>query len=199
MAPTVGLTLTTTPPDAHAGDMKAAMSRNMPTSSALLFYVDVEPSTAPAKPGDPPILGTLDPTVKMKLKGKPLARYAFSYSISAGQLAYTSGPNATHNGSVELDLAAYDADAKLVTGLSQTVTMSLNDTTVANKQPLNFSQQLDLPPGQLFVRIGVLDRTSNKVGTLELPLTVSQKAAGKSDSTPAPPASKPASESKENQ
>jgi hypothetical protein len=153
--------------------MKAAMSRSMPTSSALLFYVDVEPSTAPAKPNAPPILGTLDPS----FKGKPLTRYAFSYSISAGQLTYTSGPNATHNGSVELDLAAYDADVKLVTGLSQTVTMSLNDTTVANKQPLNFSQQLDLPPGQLFVRIGVLDRTSNKAGTLEIPLLVGKKSA----------------------
>jgi hypothetical protein len=167
----------------------------MPTSSALLFYVDVEPSTAPAKPGDPPILGTLDPS----FNGKPLTRYTFTYSISAGQLAFTNGPNDTHNGSVELDLAAYDADAKLVTGLSQAVTMSLNDTTVANKQPLNFSQQLDLPPGQLFLRVGVLDPTSNKVGTLELPLTVSKKAAAKSDITPAPPASKPASESKENQ
>ena len=167
-----GLTLATTAPDAVNGDMKTVMSRSMPTSTQLLFNVRVEPSTAPAKPGDPPILGTLDPTVKMKLKGKPLTRYAFSYSISAGQLAYTSGPNATHNGSVELDIAAYDADTKLVTGLSQTVTMTLNDTTVANKQPLNFSQQLDLPPGQFFLRIGVLDRTSNKVGTLEISLTV---------------------------
>ncbi|MGP8258621.1 MAG: VWA domain-containing protein [Acidobacteriaceae bacterium] len=171
MAPTVGLTLTTTPPDAHAGDMKAAMSRGMPTSSDLLFYVAVEPSTTPAKPTDPPVMGTLNPS----LNGKPLTRYNFTYSISAGRLAFTNGPNATHNGSVELDLAAYDADAKLVTSLSQTVNMSLNDKTVANKQPLNFSQQIDLPPGQLFLRVGVLDRTSNKVGTLELPLTVAGK------------------------
>ena len=190
--PAVGLTLATTEPDAVNGDMKTVMSRNMPTSSALLFYVDVEPSTTPAKPSDPPVMGTLDPS----FKGKPLTRYAFTYSISAGQLAYTSGPNAMHNGSAELDLAAYDADAKLVTGLSQTVTMSLNDTTVANKQPLNFSQQLDLPHGQLFLRVGVLDHTSNKVGTLELPLTVGKKTAAKSDASPAPPVSKPASESK---
>jgi len=175
MKPTAGLTLATLPPEVSGGDMKAAMSRSMPTSSALLFYVDVEPGTTPAKSGDPPVMGTLD----ARFKDKPLTRYTFSYSISAGQLAYTNGPNATHNGSLELDLAAYDADAKLVTGLSQTITMSLNDTTVANKQPHNFSQQLDLPAGQLFVRIGVLDHTSNKVGTLEIPLTV-----GKKPSTP---------------
>jgi len=173
MTPTVGLTLTTTLPEVNAGDMKAAMCRNLPTSSALLFYLAVEPSSEPAKPDDPPEMGTLDPS----FKDKPLTRYTFSYSISAGRLAYSNGPNATHNGSLELDLAAYDADAKLVTGLSQTVTMSLNDKTVANKEPLSFSQQIDLPAGQLFVRIGVLDHTSNKVGTLEIPLKVEKGLA----------------------
>jgi hypothetical protein len=40
--------------------------------------------------------------------------------------------------------------------------------------PFRFSQQIDLPAGQLFVRIGILDRTSNKVGTLEIPLTATK-------------------------
>jgi len=41
--------------------------------------------------------------------------------------------------------------------------------------PIGFTQQIDLPPGQLFVRVGVLDHATNKVGTLELPLTVGRK------------------------
>jgi VWFA-related protein len=171
--PVPGLTLATTAPEAADGNMRAAMSRSMPISSQIIFDVRVEPSTVAVKAGDPPVMGTLD----TRFKDKPLARYAFSTSISAGQLAYSNGPNATHNGSVELDIAAYDADAKLVTGLSQTITMSLNDTTVANKEPLNFSQQLDLPAGQLFVRVGVLDKTANKVGTLEIPLKVEKGLA----------------------
>jgi VWFA-related protein len=171
MAPTVGLTLTTTPPEVHAGNMQAAMSRSMPTSADLLFYVRIESSSEPAKPSDPQILGTLDPS----FKDKPLTRYGFHYAIPARKIALSAGPNGSHNGSVELDLAAYDTDGKLVTSLSQTVTMSLNDKTVANNEPLNFSQQIDLPAGQLFVRVGVLDPASNKVGTLELPLKVEKK------------------------
>jgi VWFA-related protein len=171
--PVPGLTLTTDAPNAADGNMRAAMSRSMPTSEQIIFDVRVESSAVAATAGDPPVMGTLD----ARFKDKPLTRYEFSTSISAGQLAYSNGPNATHNGSLELDLAAYDADAKLVTGLSQTITMSLNDTTVANKQPLNFSQQLDLPAGQLFVRVGVLDHTSNKVGTLEIPLKVEKGLA----------------------
>jgi hypothetical protein len=46
---------------------------------------------------------------------------------------------------------------------------------IANKEPIRFFQQIDLPPGQLFLRVGVLDRTSNKTGTLELPLKVGKK------------------------
>ena len=33
----------------------------------------------------------------------------------------------------------------------------------------------DLPPGQLFLRVGVLDHNSDKVGTLELTLNIGKK------------------------
>jgi VWFA-related protein len=157
-------------------DVPKAMGRNMPTSHQILFDVQIEPSTTAPTPAEPPgtILGTLDPAVKAKLKDKPLTRYGFSYSIPAAQLTFTPAPGNTHKGSVELDLAAFDTDGKLVTGLSQTVTMPLADARYKQfiQGPFRFVQQIDLPPGQLFLRIGVLDRTSNKVGTLEIPLTV---------------------------
>jgi hypothetical protein len=35
-----------------------------------------------------------------------------------------------------------------------------------------FHEQLAFFPGPLFLRVGVLDSVSNKVGTLEIPLTV---------------------------
>jgi len=186
--PVPGLTLATIAPDAANGDMRAAMSRSMPISSQILFDVRVEPSAATVKSGassanlsadqsGEKILGTLDPAVKAKLNGKPLTRYSFYYDLAASQLAFVDGPNSTHNGSVELDIAVYDADAKLVTGLSQSVKMPLNDERYKQfiAGPFHFTQQIDLPPGQLFVRIGVLDRTSNKLGTLEIPLTVAKQ------------------------
>jgi hypothetical protein len=161
--------------------MQAALSRSMPTSQQILFDVGVESSTEVVKTTDPQgtILGTLDPVVKVKLKDKPLIRYNFNYAIPARQIAFTDGANGTHNGSLELDIAVYDADAKLVTGLSQTVKMPLSDDKYQQfiQGPFRFSQQIDLPAGQFFVRIGILDRTSNKVGTLEIPLTVTKKSA----------------------
>jgi hypothetical protein len=157
--------------------MKAPMSRGMATSQQILFDVAVARSTLPPKPDSdaPPVLGTL----AANLQGKRLTRYAFSYSVPAQQIVFTSAPNNTHKGSLDFDIAVYDANDHLLTGLSQIVRTTLSDKTyqqqLANQEPIHFTQQIDLPPGQLFIRVGVLDHTTNKTGTLELPLKVSKR------------------------
>ena len=52
------LTLTADAPPADAGNMNAAMSRSMPTSTQLLFDVKVEANTEPPSPTDPAIMGS---------------------------------------------------------------------------------------------------------------------------------------------
>jgi VWFA-related protein len=173
-----GLTLSMTPPPAYAGNMKAPMSRGMATSQDLLFDVGVAPSTIAPKPTDPPVMGTLDP----KLRGKRLTRYGFTYLVPAQQIKFVDGPKGpgggslTHQGSLEFDIAVFDSNDKLLTGLSQTLKMPVSDATyrqlAAGKSPVRFFQQIDLPQGQMFVRVGVLDPATDKVGTLELPLKV---------------------------
>jgi hypothetical protein len=170
-----GLTLSLAPPPAYGGNMKAPMSRGLPTSEQILFNVGIEPSNVPAKPGDPPVLGTLDE----KLKGKHLTRFGFQYVVPMQQIAFANGPDKTHKASLDFDIAVYDSNDKLLTGLSQIVKAALKDETylqdVRNKEPMRLFQQIDLPPGQLFVRVGVLDHTTNKVGTLELALKVPKR------------------------
>ena len=169
-----GLTLSMTPPAVVHNDMKAAMSRGMATSSDILFDVGVLP-VEPARAPGAPVLGTLDP----KLKDKLLTRYGLQYSVPGQQIAFMDAKNGAHDDKLDFDIAVYDSRDRLLTGLSQTVTMSLTDASyrqmVANKEPVKLFQQIDLPPGQMFIRVGVLDRNSGKVGTLELPLTVSKK------------------------
>jgi len=40
------------------------------------------------------------------------------------------------------------------------------------QQSLHIPMQIDLPSGKLFVRFGLLDVSSQKIGTLEIPETV---------------------------
>ena len=166
------VTLTLEPPQVTKGNMKAPMTRGMPLSRGLLFDVAVAPDTAAPAPGQPAVLGIPN----AKLKKKQMVRYAFRYVIPSEQLTFVTGPNNTHRGQVELDIAVYDDMDTLVTSLSQTLTMPLSDTSFQKmmweKTPIRFQQQIDLPEGQLFVRVGLLEPATDKAGTLEFPLHI---------------------------
>ena len=169
-----GLTLSISPPAVVNNDMKAAMSRGQPISSDILFDVGVLP-VEPARAPDSPLLGTLDP----KLKDKPLTRYGFQFSVPSQQIAFKDGNDGTHGDEMDFDIAVYDYDDTLLTGLSQTVNMTLANKNyqamLSGKEPVKLFQQIDLPPGQLFIRVGVLDHNSGKAGTLDIPLAVGKK------------------------
>jgi len=195
MAATPGLTLAAVADSTGPIDMRTEMGRAMPTAQQLLFDVQVEPSTEVAKPGDPAVFGALE----VKLKAKPLTRYGFTYAFPGRQIALKPADDGKQHGSLEFDLAAYDGDGNVVTSLRQAIELNLTAEQAAQlaHSPFRYFQQLDLPAGALFVRVGVLDRAANKVGTLELPVTVAktstQRAAaapGAATGTPAPAPSK---------
>jgi hypothetical protein len=172
---TPALTLATTAPEPYGSNMQASMARGVPTASQVLFDVRVAPSTDPVKPTDA-TLGTLDP----KLAGKPLVRYDIQYLVPARQITFTEGPAGTRKCSLALDVAAYDVYGKRITGLSQTVNSSPLTAEQYQKflqRPFQPFQQIDLPPGETFLRVGVLDGVSDKAGTLEIPLIVPRKLA----------------------
>jgi hypothetical protein len=172
--PAPGLTLAAAPsPDSTTPiDMRAEMGRSMPTSQGVLFDVQVEPSSEAARAGDPAVFGVLN----VKLKGKPLARYGFTYAFPGREIALKPAPDGKQHGSLEFDLAAYDGDGNVVTSLRQAIDLNLTAEQAAQlaHSPFRYYQQLDLPAGALFVRIGIFDRTANKVGTLEIPVTVAK-------------------------
>jgi hypothetical protein len=176
------LSLATSTPEPFGNNMVASMGRGVPTSSQVLFSVSVVPNPEPLKPADATIMGTLDP----RLKDKPLVRYAIQYSLPSRQVTFSENPDGTRRCSLEFDLAAYDVFGKRISGLSQTISprpITPEQYQQTIKTPFRFLQQLDIPPGEVFLRVGVLDAVSDRAGTLEIPLVVSKKLAR----TAAPP------------
>lgn len=150
--------------------MQASMERGMPPVNQVRFDVQVQPGVEAAKASG--------------AKGKnALTRYGFVFSVPPGQIAFTDGGDGVYRGALEFDVVAFDASGRQVTMLSQTLKMPLSVDGYADfvQKPLQFRQQIDLPAGQMVVRAGILDKVSNKVGTLEIPLTVAKAAvvAGK--------------------
>ncbi|MGA1982567.1 MAG: VWA domain-containing protein [Acidobacteriaceae bacterium] len=168
------LTLATTAPEPYGNNMQASMARGVPTASQVLFDVRVAPSADPVNPAD--VRGTLD----SKLAGRPLVRYDVQYLVPSRQITFAEGPGGTRKCSLAIDLAAYDVYGKLITGLSQTISsppLTAEQYQKFLQKPFQPFQQIDLPPGETFLRVGVLDGVSDKVGTLEIPLTVPKKLA----------------------
>ncbi len=151
----------------------SAVDRGMIPSTDLQFDLRVTPSTAPIKPGDPPVAGMLN----ANLKGKPLVRYALTYEVPAGEVTLVDGPDGTRRGSIEFDAVAYDEDGVKLNVVRETANFTLKPNEVEHfaKNPVLMPVQIDLPAGKLDLHAGVLDASSRKMGTLEIPETVASK------------------------
>lgn len=169
-------------PDGPEPDpLAVALSPIAPPATQILFEVRVEPTSQPPSPTDPAVIGQLDP----KLKKLPLSRYDILYTLPPSQIAFADGGGGTYSGSLEFNIAAYDADGKLVSIRSQTMTLPLTNEEYWQfiQTPFQFLEQLDLPPGQLSLRVGIFDGVSNKVGTLAVPVDVDKAAPAKSEAS----------------
>jgi hypothetical protein len=171
---TPAITLATTAPEPYGNNMAASMGRGVPTSSQLLFTVKVDPLSDTVNPPEAKVLGTLD----AKLAGKPLRRYLFQFSMPGQQITFTDTKDGMHKAAVEFDIASYDVYGKLLTSLSQSIDLPLTTDRYKKLQtsPFQVTQGLDLPIGEQFVRVGILDANSDKVGTVEIPLVVGKKS-----------------------
>ncbi|MBV8282464.1 MAG: hypothetical protein JO347_10445, partial [Candidatus Eremiobacteraeota bacterium] len=70
--------------------------------------------------------------------------------------------------------AAWDADGRpkgSVSGSYQQM-LQASEMQVLERTGLRLQQQLPLKPGTYQLRIGVVDRLSGKIGTIDIPLTV---------------------------
>ena len=112
-------------------------------------------------------------------KDKPLARFDLLYTFPADQITLADGPDGTHTGSLEFDVVASDVFGKLITSVSRTMPFAAFRHRVsgvrANPFPVLPTDRSAARPDIL--RIGILDTVSNKVGTLEIPMTVGKKPA----------------------
>jgi hypothetical protein len=167
--------------------MKASMEGNAPVATQILFDVGVWPNYASNTAA-----GTQAPASAKSKPGKN-EPYEIHYGFPASEIAFTEDADGMLHGSLEFDVVAYDELRRRVALLTQTVKMPLRldqyDEFAAKSY--QFTQQVDLPPGQLSLHVGILDNVTSKVGTLEIPvyvtqLTAKQRASIPPDVAPAP-------------
>jgi hypothetical protein len=161
--------------------LRTAMLRGGPDPTEIIFAATVRPTSTDSE-------NELAAGNKATAKTKgPYRRYAVQFGIDAHDVECAATPDGIHQCAFDAVIFVYDADGTLLNSQS----IGLNAKIPADKYAsilqtgIRFSQQISVPlKGETFLRIGVHDATTNRVGAVELPVA----AVSKLEPLPAPSA-----------
>jgi VWFA-related protein len=96
------------------------------------------------------------------------------YAVSPEGITFTDGPEQHKETKIDFLAVAWDKDRKDAGYIQNTVNASLPPDVYQNalRTGIPMHQELDLKPGTYTLKLGVIDRGSQKVGTVEVPITI---------------------------
>jgi VWFA-related protein len=147
--------------------MQAALMRGALDATQVLFKVTVAqaPGTEAKLPADN------QPDAKQMKP--PYRHFTISYSIDVHGIDFATSPDGNYRGNFEYGVRVYNADGdEIVNSVSTTISPILPPTVYRSmlRGGANASQQIDVPAtGDYFLRIGVHDLASDRVGAIEVP------------------------------
>ncbi|MGA9585365.1 MAG: VWA domain-containing protein, partial [Terracidiphilus sp.] len=143
--------------------LRPLMDRGMPNFADLSFRVHVEPNdtqfaSAPAN-GDNPALKP------------PFRRYTVRFFLSPKSLNLVQGPDGVRRAPIEVALIAYSQRGQSLNWLVRSVNLAIRPDQMdfAETSGIPFHFDFDLPPGDVYLRAGIYDPSTNRAGTLEIP------------------------------
>ena len=130
-----------------------AMHPEAPTSTMVLMKVQVLPPDATHQ------------TVRI------------DYAINAHDVTFADTPEKTKHVMLDLMAVAWDKNSKIIGESSDKIDTSISPTVYQEvmKASIPAHEELEIKPGTYVLRLGVVDRNSRKIGTLDVPLTVPER------------------------
>jgi hypothetical protein len=170
------------PPAAHSANALLNMASpgirpDAPPSSQILFRArvlsagdaaaqDLQPQAGPA--GD---LGA-------KLK-PPVKRYWIEYTADMRQVSAEVGSDGLYRSTIEFIAIAYDHDGKVVNATRRSYKLGMPQAKYDEILQTGYSvrNELDLPDGEVWLRLAVHDISADRVGSIEVPIRILAKTA----------------------
>jgi VWFA-related protein len=145
----------------------SAMREGVPTSSQVLFDVRVTADAGGAPAGK-------IATQNAKLQNRA-ARYRLDYAADLKDMDLNAAADGSRAGVLIVEAVAYNHDGLVVNSSQDAFRYQLNPQQweQAMAKGLQLHQQIDVPAGDLFLRMGICDLVSGHIGTVEIPLQVS--------------------------
>jgi VWFA-related protein len=107
-------------------------------------------------------------------------RYSIDWVVDLHGIPFTPDASGSRQGSFSLVLIAYDTGGKLLNQVKDGGDISLDPAQYQKylASGLQFHQEIDLPPGYIYLRAAVVEASGKRTGTTEIPLYITppQKA-----------------------
>lgn len=151
-----------------------AMQHGTPPLSQVIFEVRVLPEGDPALDGEQ---ATMKRTVLVPKGMKHPMHYLVDYWIDPRGVEETTLENGKQHREIELTQVAYDVEGIRVNSTDAGLGVDLTDAQAqqALTDGIQMHQEIDLPAGDVFLRIGVHDILSGRMGTVEIPVKVGSR------------------------
>jgi len=148
----------------EADPLRPLLQRGLPSSAQIAYDVRI----LPANPQ--PLQNAVRAGANTKLSG-PVTRYGVDFRIHW----IDEGREPTqgmHADKVRVELVAFDHDGKALNWAGGTLALNVTDAAYGaiQRDGVPAHVEIDVPKGEAYLATGVYDWTSNKAGTLEIPL-----------------------------
>ncbi len=149
-----------------ASSLLPLMVRGLPDFTEIVYKAHVA-RLEPQPKSDAPIAGG-----NSSLK-HPTTRYAVDFAVAVQDLKLDPTADGSRHGTLEVALVAYDPEGIPANWVIRRFPLSIKPDAYAEmlKFGLQTHQEIDVTEGDFFLRTGIHDSGSGKVGTLGIPLT----------------------------
>ncbi|MGD0786843.1 MAG: VWA domain-containing protein [Terracidiphilus sp.] len=148
--------------------LRPLMDRGMPNFTELRYRVKVEPAAIQPPAGAPRAGDNTALTA-------PCTRYSVNFSLAADGLTLVPGPDGVRRQIIEVALVVYSQEGKPLNWETRPVRLTSRPEPTQFGQtsgiPFQFHFDFDAPPGDVYLRTGIYATSSNRAGTLEIPLS----------------------------
>ena len=172
-----------TPSSADMEILQSNMKHGAPMMHDLLFSAHIRPEGPPARATSEQMAQIAEQPAyilahrKDKEKGKAvnaiepvkLQKYVIDYRVTDSTLKSQTAQSSMHP-SFEFAAVAYDDESRMLNSIVNTAASEGVTDEQRKSGVIRGQQQLSVPPGGAWIRIGVRDRLTNRIGTLEVPL-----------------------------
>jgi VWFA-related protein len=135
------------------------MELGMPQSQQILFEAKIQPAPVGelSRPGDPKSVA---------------ARYGVDFAVDARDLRLPFTEEGSRSGTLNLSLIAYDRYGNVATRNDRIIQLHIRPEEWKQYQDsgVQLHAEIAVPKGNYWLRMGVFDQQSHKVGTMEVPL-----------------------------